>query len=162
MTTTATNLENGRVVAIAGPVVDAEFPPHALPEINHAVEMDLELDGNKITVTGEVAQQIGEGRVRCVCMQPTDGLLRGAVVRQTEADFAMVECFDPAANTCGLSAHCRLKGVLHQATEQYLAVLDGTTLADLIAPLQSPGKVVVSGPRSRKPALLPGIPAQRA
>ncbi len=83
MTTTATNLENGRVVAIAGPVVDAEFPPHALPEINHAVEMDLELDGNKITVTGEVAQQIGEGRVRCVCMQPTDGLLRGAVVRQT-------------------------------------------------------------------------------
>ena len=83
MTTTATNLESGRVVAIAGPVVDAEFPPHALPEINHAVEMDLELDGKKITVTGEVAQQIGEGRVRCVCMQPTDGLLRGAVVRQT-------------------------------------------------------------------------------
>jgi hypothetical protein len=41
-------------------------------------------------------------------------------------------------------------------------VLDGTTLADLIAPLQSPGKVVVSGPRSRKPALLPGIPVQRA
>jgi len=34
-------------------------------------------------VTGEVAQQIGEGRVRCVCMQPTDGLVRGAVVRNT-------------------------------------------------------------------------------
>jgi F-type H+-transporting ATPase subunit beta len=76
-------LETGRVVAIAGPVVDVEFPPHALPEINHAVEMDLELDGNTRTVTAEVAQQIGEGRVRCVCMQPTDGLVRGAVVRQT-------------------------------------------------------------------------------
>jgi F-type H+-transporting ATPase subunit beta len=76
-------LENGRVVAIAGPVVDAEFPPHALPEINHAVEMDLDLDGTKITVTAEVAQQIGEGRVRCVCMQPTDGLVRGALVRNT-------------------------------------------------------------------------------
>ena len=76
-------LENGRVVAITGPVVDVEFPPHALPEINHAVEMDLELDGSKITVTGEVAQQIGEGRVRCVCMQPTDGLLRGTPVRNT-------------------------------------------------------------------------------
>ncbi|HEV3212571.1 MAG TPA: F0F1 ATP synthase subunit beta [Acidimicrobiales bacterium] len=83
MTDTATKLETGRVVAITGPVVDVEFPPHALPEINHAVEMDVELDGRQLTVTGEVAQQIGEGRVRCVCMQPTDGLVRGAVVRQT-------------------------------------------------------------------------------
>src|ERR1039458_6359319 len=82
-TDTETQLETGRVVAITGPVVDVEFPPHSLPEINHAVEMDLELDGKRITVTGEVAQQIGEGRVRCVCMQPTDGLVRGAVVRQT-------------------------------------------------------------------------------
>ena len=39
-------LETGRVVAIAGPVVDVEFPPHALPEINHAVEMDILLDGD--------------------------------------------------------------------------------------------------------------------
>ncbi len=76
-------LENGRVVAIAGPVVDVEFPPHALPEINFAVEMDLELEGRTVTVTAEVAQQIGEGRVRCVCMQPTDGLVRGAPVRNT-------------------------------------------------------------------------------
>ena len=78
-----TTLETGRVVAITGPVVDVEFPPHALPEINHAVEMDLVLDGVTITVTGEVAQQIGEGRVRCVCMKSTDGLTRGAIVRQT-------------------------------------------------------------------------------
>jgi F-type H+-transporting ATPase subunit beta len=78
-----TALETGRVVAITGPVVDVEFPPHGLPEINHAVEMDLVLDGVTITVTAEVAQQIGEGRVRCVCMKPTDGLVRGAVVRNT-------------------------------------------------------------------------------
>ena len=70
-------LEDGRVVAIAGPVIDVEFPPHALPEINHAVELDLELDGPAHTVAAEVAQQIGEGRVRCICMQPTDGLVRG-------------------------------------------------------------------------------------
>ena len=82
-TDTPTKLETGRVVAITGPVVDVEFPPHSLPEINFAVQMDLELDGRAITVTGEVAQQIGEGRVRCVCMQPTDGLVRGAVVRNT-------------------------------------------------------------------------------
>jgi F-type H+/Na+-transporting ATPase subunit beta len=73
----------GRVVAIAGPVVDVEFPLHALPEINHAVEMDLELEGQSMTITAEVAQQIGEGRVRCVCMRPTDGLLRGTKVRNT-------------------------------------------------------------------------------
>jgi F-type H+-transporting ATPase subunit beta len=72
---------DGRVVAIAGPVVDVEFPPHALPEINMAVEMDLVLEGTKITVTAEVAQQIGEGRVRCVCLKATDGLHRGTPVR---------------------------------------------------------------------------------
>jgi F-type H+/Na+-transporting ATPase subunit beta len=76
-------LEEGRVVAIAGPVIDVEFPPHALPEINYAVEVDLDLDGKKVTVTAEVAQQIGDGRVRCVCMAPTDGLVRGAAVRNT-------------------------------------------------------------------------------
>src|SRR5580693_7114302 len=78
-----TTFETGRVVAIAGPVVDVEFPPHSLPEINHAVEVDIVIDGKTVTVTGEVAQQIGEGRVRCVCMQQTDGLVRGAVVRNT-------------------------------------------------------------------------------
>ncbi|HEY5024938.1 MAG TPA: F0F1 ATP synthase subunit beta [Acidimicrobiales bacterium] len=71
----------GRVVAIAGPVVDVEFPPHSLPEINMAVEMDLDLEGTKVTVTAEVAQQIGEGRVRCVCLKATDGLHRGTPVR---------------------------------------------------------------------------------
>jgi F-type H+-transporting ATPase subunit beta len=83
------HLEHGRVVAIAGPVVDVEFPPHALPEINMAVEMDLELEGTTLTVTAEVAQQIGEGRVRCVCMQATDGLVRGAVVRNTGAGISV-------------------------------------------------------------------------
>ncbi|HUZ11108.1 MAG TPA: F0F1 ATP synthase subunit beta [Acidimicrobiales bacterium] len=80
---TDATLPEGRVVAIAGPVVDVEFPPHALPEINYAVEMDLVLEGTKVTVSAEVAQQIGEGRVRCICMQPTDGLVRGAPVRNT-------------------------------------------------------------------------------
>ena len=53
MTTTAPQptepqtLASGRVVAIAGPVIDVEFPPHALPEINGAVEVDVELEGGK-------------------------------------------------------------------------------------------------------------------
>ncbi len=77
------SLEDGRVVAIAGPVVDVEFPLHALPEINHAVEMEIEVEGRTETVVAEVAQQIGEGRVRCVCMRSTDGLVRGTPVRNT-------------------------------------------------------------------------------
>ena len=44
-------LKDGRVVAIAGPVVDVEFPPDALPEINSALEMDVELEGETITIT---------------------------------------------------------------------------------------------------------------
>ncbi|HEY7947390.1 MAG TPA: F0F1 ATP synthase subunit beta, partial [Acidimicrobiales bacterium] len=80
---------DGRVVAIAGPVVDVEFPPHGLPEINMAVEMDLELDGTKVVVTSEVAQQIGEGRVRCICLKPTDGLRRGTVVRNLGRGLAV-------------------------------------------------------------------------
>src|SRR4249919_2432910 len=76
-----TELKDGRVVAIAGPVVDVEFPPDALPEINFALEMDAELEGNTITIVAEVAQQIGDSRVRAICLKPTDGLRRGAVVR---------------------------------------------------------------------------------
>ncbi len=86
MTTVAENqvaLEDGRVVAIVGPVIDVEFPPEAIPEINTALEVDLVLDGQQITVTAEVAQQIGDGRVRCVCLRQVDGLKRGAVVRNT-------------------------------------------------------------------------------
>ncbi|MFN8037043.1 MAG: F0F1 ATP synthase subunit beta [Acidimicrobiia bacterium] len=82
MTATAeTKLQDGRVVAIAGPVVDVEFPPDSLPEINAALEMDIELEGHTITVTAEVAQQIGDSRVRVICMKPTDGLKRGTPVR---------------------------------------------------------------------------------
>src|SRR3954453_3888249 len=77
------DLKDGRVVAIFGPVVDVEFPPDALPEINQALQMDIELEGTRVTVTAEVAQQIGEGRCRAVCLKPTDGLQRGTVVRNT-------------------------------------------------------------------------------
>ena len=81
--------KDGRVVAIAGPVVDVEFPPDALPEINRAVEMDVELEGGTVTITAEVAQQIGESRVRVVCLKPTDGLRRGTIVRNTGRGITM-------------------------------------------------------------------------
>ncbi len=74
---------DGRVVGIAGPVIDVEFPRGSLPEINTALEFDIVFDGNPQPVLAEVAQQLGEGRVRAVCMKPTDGLTRGTAVRNT-------------------------------------------------------------------------------
>ena len=52
----------------------------------------------------------------------------GAVVRSTEPDFYMAECFDPGKSHCIMSAACSLKDVLDNATKAYLAVLDGVTL----------------------------------
>ncbi|MDX1447561.1 MAG: F0F1 ATP synthase subunit beta [Acidimicrobiia bacterium] len=89
-----TNL-NGRIVKVAGPVVDAEFPPGALPEINFAVEIDIHLGGEKKTIIGEVAQHVGGNVVRIVAMAPTDGLTRGAEVRNTGAPI-MVPVGDQA------------------------------------------------------------------
>ena len=52
----------------------------------------------------------------------------GAVVRSTEPDFYMAECFNPGKSHCMMSAACSLKDVLDSATKAYLAVLDGVTL----------------------------------
>ena len=65
-------------------------------------------------------------------MKPPSEINLGAVVRQTETDFHLVECFDPLVNRCRLSDNCRLKGALGAAINAYLAVLDGVTLADLV------------------------------
>lgn len=56
----------------------------------------------------------------------------GKVVRNTETDFFMAECFDRQTNSCVYAPSCILKGVLGSATAAYLAVLDGVTLEDLI------------------------------
>ncbi|MBI2170257.1 MAG: F0F1 ATP synthase subunit beta [Actinobacteria bacterium] len=80
-TTEQVELKDGRIVAIVGPVVDVEFPPDALPEINWAVEFDVTVEGQTHSVVAEVALHIGDSRVRCICMKPTDGLVRGAPVR---------------------------------------------------------------------------------
>lgn len=73
----------GRVIAIVGPAVDVEFDGH-LPEIMNALLTDIvDPTGEKSTVTLEVQQHLGENRVRCVAMQPTDGMIRGQEVKDT-------------------------------------------------------------------------------
>ena len=55
----------------------------------------------------------------------------GAVIRETEEDFTMVECFDPKSSKCAITGPCRLRGALSRALKAYFAVLDEYTLADL-------------------------------
>ena len=52
------------IVGIAGPVIDAQFPPGELPEINTALEFDVVVDGESITIVAEGAQQIGRASWR--------------------------------------------------------------------------------------------------
>lgn len=58
----------------------------------------------------------------------------GAVVRATESDLHLVECFDEAAGHCALHSGCRLRGALERALNAFLSVLDEYTLAQLIEP----------------------------
>ncbi len=83
-------ISTGRIVKVAGPVVDVEFPPDALPEIYFAIEFDIAIPGSKKeTVVAEVAQHLGDNRVRAIAMKPTDGLVRGAPVRNTGAPISV-------------------------------------------------------------------------
>jgi F-type H+-transporting ATPase subunit beta len=82
-------LKDGRVVAIAGPVIDVEFPSDAVPPINTALEMTIVVEGDDIVVRAEVAQQIGDSRVRAICLKPTDGLIRGTEVRNLGTGLTM-------------------------------------------------------------------------
>lgn len=78
--------------------------------------------------------------------RPAEEIGLGEVVRVTEDSLDLVECFNAQTNSCVLAPHCQLKGILGEALEAFLAVLDRYSLADL----------------TRQPALLAAcmIPAQ--
>jgi F-type H+-transporting ATPase subunit beta len=73
----------GRVSRVIGPVVDVEFPTDSMPEIYNALKVDVSLAGEERTLTLEVEQHIGDGMVRAISLQPTDGLVRGSRVTDT-------------------------------------------------------------------------------
>ena len=73
----------GRVARVIGPVVDVEFPADSMPDIFNALHVDVTLGGAQRTLTLEVAQHIGDNLIRAISMQPTDGMVRGAQVRDT-------------------------------------------------------------------------------
>jgi F-type H+-transporting ATPase subunit beta len=69
--------EIGKVVQIIGPVVDCEFEEKHLPAIYNNVLIEGEIDGKPFQTVTEVQQHLGENRVRCISMRPTDGMVRG-------------------------------------------------------------------------------------
>ncbi|HYO84391.1 MAG TPA: F0F1 ATP synthase subunit beta, partial [Bryobacteraceae bacterium] len=78
---------SGKVIQVAGPAVDIQFPEGKIPPIHQALRITS--DGfkvpNPVSIIVEVAQHIGEGRVRTIALQPTEGLVRGMKVIDTGA-----------------------------------------------------------------------------
>ena len=101
---TATTVENGaagaktpgvgRVARVIGAVVDIEFPADQLPEMYNALQVDIDLSAQgegekKFTLNLEVAQHLGDSMIRAIALKPTDGLVRGAQVRDTGAPISV-------------------------------------------------------------------------
>jgi len=66
----------------------------------------------------------------------------GRLVRETEEDMALVECFEGRPGACRIEPSCVLRRVLHEALAAFLAVLDDYTLADLLAPWPGLGQLL--------------------
>lgn len=94
---------------------------------NHLVKVvhNLGLNGYLLTTRGR------HGGLRLA--RPANELLIGQVVRSTEPDFDLLECFNPATDRCVVSNACNLKAVVFDAQASFLAVLDRYTLADMVS-----------------------------
>ena len=92
---------------------------------NHLVKVvhNLGLDGYILTTRGR------HGGLKLA--RPAKEILIGDVVRSTEPDFDLLECFNPVTDKCVISRSCSLKSVIFNAQAGFLDVLDKYTLADI-------------------------------
>lgn len=79
----------GKITQIIGSTFDAEFPENQMPEIYNALVVNETIKDVVIKVTGEVQQHLGGGRVRCVALGSTDGMVRGMDVTDTGAPVSV-------------------------------------------------------------------------
>jgi Rrf2 family nitric oxide-sensitive transcriptional repressor len=93
---------------------------------NHLMKVTYEL--GKMNVIETIRGRNGGIRLA----HSPDDINIGEIVRKTEEDFHIVECFDDEHNQCIISPACGLKHVLNKALQAYLAVLDQYTLSDLV------------------------------
>lgn len=152
----------GRVVAIAGPVIDVEFPPDAIPEINMALEFEITLDNETKTAVAEVAQQIGDSRIRAIALMPTDGLTRNTTVRNLGHGIkvpvgdvtlghvwsVLGECLDTDRKTLKIKDEWEI----HRPSPEFKDLEPSTTMfetgikvIDLLTPYKEGGKIGLFG-----------------
>lgn len=123
--------------------------PHRLVTIAEVAQAQEISKNNLMKIVSDLARQGllettrgRSGGVRLV--KPASEIRIGDVVRASETDFRLVECFDDTTNACTMSASCGLKGLFGRALSAYFRELDGATLADILPPPSRP--VRPSGP----------------
>ncbi len=153
----------GRVVQIIGPVIDVEFGDGHLPPIHNAVIVRSDRGESvlDLNVTAEVAQHLGEGRARCVAMEPTDGMIRGMKAVDTGGPITMpvgpevlgrilnvignpVDKLGPVSAPQRLPIHRPAPAFEEQSTEIEMFET-GLKVVDLLQPFMKGGKIGLFG-----------------
>jgi F-type H+-transporting ATPase subunit beta len=159
----ANGVVEGRVVQVAGPTIEIEFPEGHVPKIYNAIHVTSEgYDVPvKIDITAEVAQHIGEGRVRTIAMEPTDGLVRGMKAFDTGQPITIpvgkqtlgrvlnvlgqpVDNMGPVQTEKKFSIHRPAPEFSEQATELEMFE-SGIKVIDLLEPYLRGGKIGLFG-----------------
>lgn len=151
-------MKTGKVIQIIGAAVDIQFEQGHLPAIENAIE--IEMDGGK-KIVAEVAQQMGDGIVRCVSLESTDGLQRGAKAVDTEGPLSVPVgegCLGRLMNVLGKPQDHKgdIKAAMHMPIHRDPPSLEdqnptpeifetGIKVIDLIAPYMKGGKVGLFG-----------------
>lgn len=119
--------------------------------------------GHLMKVVNDLARQglieTTRGRGGGLRLSKEPGAIRiGDVVRASETDFRLVECFDARINACTLTPNCRLKHLFDAALRGYFQALDGATLADLTAGPSGSENRPGGSPARGKPAVAVTLP----
>ncbi|MFN8558867.1 MAG: F0F1 ATP synthase subunit beta [Dehalococcoidia bacterium] len=154
-------MAEGRVAQIIGTVVDVEFPPDSLPSLFNAVDIYVPVDSTEQVVRTEVQQHLGNNWVRCLAMDSTDGMPRGARAVDTGRPIAvpvgpatlgrLFNVLGVPLDHAGAVAAAELWPIHRPAPEfaeqvTEVQVLEtGIKVIDLIAPLARGGKVGLFG-----------------
>ncbi|BDH07781.1 MULTISPECIES: F0F1 ATP synthase subunit beta [Streptomyces] len=162
-TTVETAAATGRVARVIGPVVDVEFPVDAMPDIYNALTVEVAdpaHDGEKKTLTLEVAQHLGGGLVRAISMQPTDGLVRQSVVTDSGdaisvpvGDFTKGKVFNTLGEVLNVDEkHTGERWPIHRKAPNFDELESktemfetGVKVIDLLTPYVKGGKIGLFG-----------------
>lgn len=95
----------------------------------------------RLAELGYVETQRGKGGGMRLARAP-EAIRIGDVVRSMEAELAVVECLQEGGGNCVIAPACRLKGLMREATQQFLATLDEQSLADMLRPRAPLGRLL--------------------